>query len=57
MFSYRDNIVRSILNPTNTAQQTVQERQRATLAIDVNELQLKASAVLGSPQVTLVMRT
>lgn len=35
----------------------VQETRRTTLAIDVNELQLKASAVLGSPQVTLVMRT
>ena len=34
-----------------------QETQGTTLAIDVNELQLKASAVLGSPQVTLVMRT
>ena len=34
-----------------------QETQGTALAIDVNELQLKASAVLGSPQVTLVMRT
>ena len=57
MLSYRDNIVRSILNPADAVQQPIQEAQRTTLAIDVNELQLKASAVLGSPQVTLVMRT
>ena len=35
----------------------VLETQKPTLAIDVNELQLKASAVLGNLQITLVMRT